>query len=82
MEGHRPIREIFPKGTVVLEKYLLNQGEEGRKRFTVAHEVGHYIMDRTVAMASFRQEYGRERAYSPSEYRELLSVREAQVDRL
>lgn len=82
IEGQRSIREIFPKGTVVLEKCLLNRGEEGRKRFTVAHEAGHYIMDRTVAMASFRREYGRERAYSPSEYRELLSFREARVDRL
>lgn len=82
MEGQRHIREIFPKGTVVLEKYLLNRGEEGRKRFTVAHEAGHYIMDRTVTMASFRREYGQERAYSPSEYRELLSFREARVDRL
>lgn len=82
IEGQRPIREIFPKGTVVLDKHLQNRGEEGRKRFTVAHEAGHYIMDRTVAMASFRREYGRERAYSPSEYRELLSFREARVDRL
>lgn len=82
MEGHRPIREIFPKGTVVLEKYLLNRGEEGRRRFTVAHEAGHYIMDRTVAMASFHREYDREQVYSPSEYRELLNFREARVDRL
>ena len=82
MDGKRPIREVFPKGTVVLEKHLLNRGEEGRKRFTVAHEAGHYIMDRTVAMASFRREYGRERAYTPGEYRELLSFREARVDRL
>lgn len=82
MEGRRAIRETFPKGTVVLEKCLLNRGEEGRRRFTLAHEAGHFIMDRTVTMASFRQEYGRERAYNPSEYRELLNFREARVDRL
>ena len=33
-------------------------------------------------MASFRREYDRERAYSPSEFRELLSFHEARVDRL
>jgi len=82
MEGKRPIREVFPKGTVVLEKYLLNRGEKGRRRFTIAHEVGHYIMDRTVTMASFHREYDRERAYTPQELKELLSLREARVDRL
>lgn len=82
MEGERPMREVFPKGTVVLEKYLLNRGEEGRRRFTVAHEAGHFIMDRTVAMASFHREYDKEHAYTSQELKELLSFREARVDRL
>lgn len=82
MEGQQPFREIFPKGTVVLEKSLLSHVEEGRRRFTVAHEAGHFIMDRTVTMASFRREFDRERAYTPTEYRELLSFREVRVDRL
>lgn len=82
MAGRRPIREVFPRGTVVLEESLLNQDEEGRRRFTIAHEAGHYIMDRTVTMASFHREYDRERAYSPQELRGLLSFREARVDRL
>lgn len=80
--GRRPIREVFPKGTVVLEKGLQRRGEEGRRRFTLAHEAGHYIMDRTVTRASFHREYDRERAYSPQELKELLSFREARVDRL
>lgn len=82
MEGHQLMRERFPKGTVVLEKYLQNRNEDGRRRFTLAHEAGHYIMDRTVASASFRQEYDFERDYSPQELKEVLSFREARVDRL
>lgn len=82
MDRHRPIREVFPKGTVVLEKCLQKRGEEGRKRFTVAHEAGHYIMDRTITMASFHREYDSERAYSSQELKELLSFRENRVDRL
>lgn len=82
MEGGRPIREVFPKGTVVLEKHLQSRNEEGRRRFTIAHEAGHYIMDRTVAMASFHREYDSERAYTPQELKELLSFQEARVDRL
>ena len=82
MSERCPIREVFPKGTVVLEKFLQNRGEEGRKRFTIAHEAGHYIMDRTVAMASFHREYDREHTYSPQELKELLSFQETRVDRL
>lgn len=82
MEQGRAIREIFPKGTVVLEKYLQNRGEEGRKRFTMAHEAGHYIVDRTVSMAAFHREYDSGRDYSPWELRKVLSFREARIDRL
>lgn len=82
MEGRKPVQRVFPKGTVVLEKSLQSRSEEGRRRFTLAHEAGHYIMDRTVSAASFHREYDRERAYGPQELRELLSFREAQVDRL
>lgn len=82
IEGHQPIQEVFPKGTVVLEKCLQSQKEEGRRRFTIAHEAGHYIMDRTVTLASFHREYDRERTYSPQELKELLSFRESRVDRL
>ncbi len=82
MAGRRPIREVFPRGTVVLEESLLNRDEEGWRRFTIAHEAGHYIMDRTVTMASFHREYDRERTYSPQELKELLSFQEARMDRL
>ena len=77
-----PVQCLFPLGTVVLEKYLLTPREDARRRFTLAHEAGHFILDRTLTQASFHREYDRERAYSPQELRELLSFRETQVDRL
>lgn len=80
--GRRPIQEVFPKGTIVLDKSLQRRGEAGRKRFTMAHEAGHYIMDRTVTRACFHRKYDKGRAYSPRELKELLSFREARVDRL
>lgn len=77
-----PAPRLFPKGTVVLERYLLLPKEEPRRRFSLAHEDSHYIMDRTITVASFRREYDNERTYSPQELRNLLSFRETQVDRL
>jgi len=73
---------VFPKGTIVLEKALTQPREETRRRFTLAHEAGHDVVDRTVATASFHREYDNEQVYTPQEFRELLSFRESQVDRL
>lgn len=78
--GATPV--VFPKGTIVLEKELLTPREENRRRFTLAHEVSHYLMDRTITTASFHREYDNERAYSPQELRDLLSFRESQMDRM
>ena len=73
---------VFPKGMIVLERALRHPREETRRRFTLAHEAGHYVLDRTVAAASFHREYDSERTYTPQELRDLLSFRESQVDRL
>lgn len=81
-DHNHTVCRIFPKGTVVVDKRLQSKKEEGRRRFTLAHEASHYIMDRTVSAASFHREYDNERRYSPQELIELLSFREAQVDRL
>ena len=78
--GAKPV--VFPKETIVLEKALLTPREENRRRFTLAHEASHYIMDRTVATASFHREYDNERVYTPQDLRELLSFRENQMDRM
>ena len=73
---------VFPKGTIVLEKALLTPREENRRRFTLAHEISHYLMDRTITVASFHREYDSERRYTSQELRELLSFRESQMDRM
>lgn len=78
----KPVKQVFPKGTVVLEKYLLNKSEDGRRRFTLAHEASHYIMDRTVSAASFHCECDNGRSYSQEEIKEILSFQEARVDRM
>lgn len=73
---------IFPKGTIVLEKALLHPREENRRRFTLAHEASHYLVDRTITTASFHREYDNERTYSAQDLRELFSFRENQMDRM
>lgn len=90
-DGRTPLRiysenikrsRIFPKGTIVIEQYLCNEREIGRRRFTVAHEAAHYVADRSLAVAIFHREYDKKRTYSTNDLKELFNINEANVDRL
>ena len=73
---------IFPKGTIVIERYLRQERESGRRRFTISHESAHYIMDRTVPCAAFHREFDNERNYAKEDFRNLFSFQETQIDRM
>ena len=80
-DDKRIVKAVFPKGTVIIEKFLQSKSEHARCRFTLAHEAGHYIMDRSVSRASFHREYDNERTYSHDDLKELLNFNESRVDR-
>ena len=81
-EGHKPIECVFPKGTIVIERYLRHEHESGRRRFTISHESAHYIMDRTVPYAAFHREFDNERNYAKEDFKNLFSFQETQIDRM
>ena len=37
---------VFPKDTIVIDRYLYTPGQETKRRFTLAHEAGHLITNR------------------------------------
>ncbi len=54
-DGKRPLRIIkngkrkevlYPKNTIVLDKFLLNPGEQYHRRFVLGHEAGHILANR------------------------------------
>ena len=54
-DGKRPLRVlkdgkpkdvIYPRNTIVLDKYLLKSSELYRRRFVLSHEAGHVIANR------------------------------------
>lgn len=74
---------VFPKDTVVLDKFLLSEKEQGRRRFTMAHEASHHILSRMYAMPSegrFHSEYDPERSYSQEELSQMFASVEWQAD--
>ena len=81
-ENGKQIKKGFPKGTIVIEKYLCQDKEAGRRRFTISHECGHYILDKALTQAGYHREYDSEQTYTVEELKPLFTFREAQIDRL
>ena len=73
---------VFPKGTIVIERYLCRENESGRRRFTISHECAHYLMDKTILAAAFHREFDGERDYTPEDFRNLFSFHETLIDRM
>ena len=79
-------REVaYPKNTIVLDIFLRRKGEECRRRFTLAHEIGHILLNRADPLhtaACYHRVYDRERQYSIGELHERLSLGETQANAL
>ena len=43
---NKVLEVVFPKDTIILDKFYLLDGQETKRRFTLAHEAGHIITDR------------------------------------
>lgn len=74
---------VFPKDTIVLDKFLLSEKEQGRRRFTMAHEASHHILGKMYAIPSagrFHTEYDSERSYSKEELAQMFASAEWQAD--
>ena len=81
-ENGKIIKKTFDKGTIVIEKYLRQINESGRRRFTISHEGAHFVMDRTLPQASFHREFDNKRWYTPKDFRHLFNFKETQIDRM
>ena len=69
--------------SLVLDKFLLAEKEQGRCRFTMAHEASHHILSKMYAMPSegrFHAEYNSERSYSKEELAQMFASVEWQAD--
>ena len=74
---------VFPKDTIVLDKFLLSEKEQGRRRFTMAHEASHHILSKMYAVPSegcFHTEHDVERSYSKEELSQMFASAEWQAD--
>lgn len=85
MQDGRQEKVIYPKGTIVIDRFLLRPAKSAQRRFTLAHEAAHVIFERMCPTATgpcFSRLYDRERKYSIQELHEHLNICESQTDRL
>lgn len=76
---------IFPENTMVIEKYLLKSTEYNRRRFTLAHEAAHKILERHLPFGStacFHTEHDPEVEYTQERIDREFSIAEAYANRL
>ena len=80
----KPVSVVFPRDTIVLERFLLRAEEQNRRRFTLAHEAGHVLANRMGAgqTAHFHRPYDTDRVYAIKELKERLSMAEWQANTL
>lgn len=80
----KPARVVFPKNTIVIERYLLKAEESGRRRFTLAHEAAHMILEKHIPAqtACFHSDYDCEADYSREDMHRILSMNEVLTNRL
>ncbi len=84
--GDKVEKAVFPARTMVIERFLLTQRESARKRFSIAHEGAHDILDRHIPiqsspMAAFHSEFDPEMTYTENMLKEMMSVNECFANR-
>ena len=75
---------VFPKDTIVIDRFLLRPDESSRRRFTLAYEAAHKIMERHVPRpaACFHSEYDAEAIYTHEDLQRIFSLNENLTNRL
>lgn len=74
---------VFPKDTIILDSFLQRPVENCRRRFVLAHEISHILINRADPLhnpACFDREYDSDRQYSLQELQERLNLGECQAN--
>ena len=80
-DGKR-VEVLPPEGMIVVDEFLLQEKNKTRRRFVLAHEAGHIIMDklsnRPVA-AAYSDEFDSEQEYSLQDFAAMFSINESKA---
>lgn len=83
MRQNQKVGIVFPKETIILDTFLQRPTENCRRRFVLAHEISHVLINRADPLHNptcFDREYDQERCYSLQEFQERLNLGECQAN--
>ena len=83
--NRKTLSVIFPKGVIVIERYLTRDSESARRRFTLAHEAAHAILEKYASLEAggcFKSEFDETVSYDNEELQRMFSMNEACANRL
>ena len=78
----RIVSFLFPLGTIVVDISLRRESESGRRRFTIAHEVAHFILNRHNPAPQYQRAFDADRCYTAEELKRQFNLVETQADKL
>ena len=76
---------VFPKDTIVLDKYYQNPSNIISRRYVLAHEIGHRIYEKMAPghnAGNYHSIFDTERVYTIDELREQMTIPESQATRV
>ena len=76
---------VFPKKTIVLDKYLLQSTNSIQRRFTLSHELGHMIysqMESIPIKSSYYRAYDAEHNYTFEQRKKQMHILESQANNI
>lgn len=91
-DGVRPVKiiengacqeRIFPKNTILIDNYLRQPDLETKRRYSISHEIGHYLLSRygfAPVEAAFSCSFDKEKEYTYKELYEMMRLSEAQAN--
>ena len=77
-DGKR-VEVIPPEGMIVIDEFLRQEKNKTRRRFVLAHEAGHIIMDllsNKPVTAAYNNEFDSEREYSLQDFAAMFNINE------
>ena len=75
----------FPSKTIVIDNYLRQISMSGKRRYTIAHEIGHYILEHygyAPVEARYYNEYEATSDYCYRELKQLMNFNETQANEI
>lgn len=82
-EGGVITERVYPRNTIVIDRLLLKPEENGRRRFTIAHEAAHILLDKispTSPGAAFHRIFDGEQEYDAQALARRMSLNEYQAN--